>query len=75
MIFQILMKWKLLIDIIPQNKLILINDNNNKPSIIKTKESDNLINYPKTNLDNFVIYDKNGKNKNIEKKHWKGDKW
>ena len=63
---------KLLIDIIPHNKLVLIKDNNNQPIIIKKKEGDNLIKYPKTSFDTFVLYDKDGKKiktsrKNTEK--------
>ena len=63
---------RLLLDIVPQNKLILTNDNDNKPTIIKKKEGDNLIKYPKTTFDTFVLYDKDGKKiktsrKNAEK--------
>ena len=60
---------KLLLDIIPQNKLILLNDNDNKPTIIKKKEGDNLIKYPKTNFDTFVLYDKDGKKTKISRKN------
>ena len=64
---------KLLIDIIPQNKLLLINDRNNKPIVIKKKEGDNLVKYPKTTFDIFALYDKDGKKikasrKDVEKK-------
>ena len=63
---------KLLIDIIPHNKLILIKDNNNQSTIIKKKEGDNLIKYPKTSFDTFILYNKDGKKikasrKNTEK--------
>ena len=60
---------KLLLDIIPQNKLILLNDNDNKPTIIKKKEGDNLIKYPKTNFDTFALYDKDGKKIKISRKN------
>ena len=46
---------KLLLDIVPQNKLVLVNDNNNQPVIIKKKEGDNLVKYPKTSFDTFVF--------------------
>ena len=63
---------RLLLDIVPQNKLILTNDNDNKPTLIKKKEGDKLIKYPKTTFDTFVLYDKDGKKiktsrKNAEK--------
>ena len=52
---------KLLLDIIPQNKLIIVNDKNNQPVIIKKKEGDNLIKYKKTTYDIFALFDKDGK--------------
>ena len=60
---------KLLLDIVPQNKLILMSDNDNKPIIIKKKEGDNLIKYPKTNFDTFALYDKDGKKIKISRKN------
>ena len=60
---------KLLLDIVPQNKLILMSDNDNKPTIIKKKEGDNLIKYPKTNFDTFALYDKDGKKIKISRKN------
>ena len=59
---------KLLLDIIPQNKLIIINDINNSPIIIKKKERDNVVKYPKTNFDIFSLYDKNGNKIKISRK-------
>ena len=64
---------KLLLDIVPQNKLVLVNDSNNQPVIIKKKEGDNLVKYPKTTFDTFVLFDKDGKKikasrKNVENK-------
>ncbi len=59
---------KLLVDIVPQNKLLLINDTNNRPNIIKKKEGDNLVKYPKTTFDVFALYDKDGKKIKISRK-------
>ena len=64
---------KLLLDIVPQNKLVLVNDSNHQPVIIKKKEGDNLVKYPKTTFDTFVLFDKDGKKikasrKNVENK-------
>ena len=59
---------KLLLDIIPQNRLIIINDINNSPIIIKKKERDNVVKYPKTNFDIFSLYDKNGNKIKISRK-------
>ncbi len=52
---------KLLFEINPQNKLIILNDINNQPIIIKKIEGDNIIKYPKTTFDTFALYDKDGK--------------
>ena len=52
---------KLLIDIVPHNKYILTKDLNNKEILIKKREGDNLIKYPKTDFDDYALYDKHGK--------------
>ena len=59
---------RLLTDIIPQNKLILSKDLNNKDILIKKKEGDNLIKYPKTDSNNISLYDKDGKLKKVSRK-------
>ena len=59
---------KLLLDIFPQNKLVLLNDINNQPMIIKKKEGENLLKYPKTTFDTFSLYDKDGKKIKISRK-------
>ena len=60
---------KLLLGIIPQNELILLNNINNEPIVIKKKEGDNLIKYPKTTFDTFTLYDKDGKKFKISRKN------
>ena len=59
---------KLLLDIVPQNKLILLNDNNKQPCIINKRLGDNLVKYPKTKFDTFALHDKNGKKIKISRK-------
>ena len=59
---------KILIDIIPQNKLILSKDLNNQDILIKKKEGDNLIKYPKKDFDSFSLYDKDGKKIKVSRK-------
>ena len=60
---------KLLIDVTPQNKLILMNDSNNQPILIKKKEGDSLVKYPKTTFDNYALYDKDGKKVKVSRKN------
>ena len=50
---------KLLLDIVPQNKLILLNDNNKQPCFINKRLGDNLVKYPKTKFDTFTLHDIN----------------
>ena len=64
---------KLLIDIIPTNKLILSKDLNNQNILIKKKEGENLIKYPKTNFDNFTLFDKDGKKIKVSRKKIEND--
>ena len=59
---------KLLLDIVPQNKLLLLNDNNKQPCIINKRLGDNLVKYPKTKFDTFTLNDKNGKKIKISRK-------
>ena len=59
---------KLLIDTIPHNILILSKDLNNKDIIIKKREGDNLIKYPRTEFDEFIIFDKDGKKIKVSRK-------
>ena len=64
---------KLLIDIVPQNKLILTKDINNKNIIIKKKEGDNLVKYPKTDFDEYIILDKDGQKVKVSRKKIEDD--
>lgn len=59
---------KLLLDIVPQNKLLLLNDNNKQPCIINKRLGDNLVKYPKTKFDTFTLNDKNGKKIKVSRK-------
>ena len=59
---------KLLLDIVPQNKLLLLNDNNKQPCIINKRLGDNLVKYPKTKFDTFTLKDKNGKKIKVSRK-------
>jgi hypothetical protein len=59
---------KLLIDIIPNNILILSKDLNNQDIIIKKRAGDNLIKYPKTEYDEFTLFDKDGKKIKVSRK-------
>ena len=59
---------KLLIDTIPHNIIILSKDLNNKDIIIKKREGDNLIKYPRTEFDEFIIFDKDGKKIKVSRK-------
>ena len=59
---------KILIDIVPHNKLILTKDLNNKDILIKKRAGDNLLKHPKTDFDNYVLYDKDGKKIKISRK-------
>ena len=59
---------KLLLDITPQNKLILTKDINNQNCLINKTEGDNLIKYPKTAFDTFTLYDKDGKKIKVSRK-------
>ena len=59
---------KLLLDIVPQNKLLLLNDNNKQPCIINKRLGDNLVKYPKTKFDKFTLNDKNGKKIKVSRK-------
>ena len=64
---------KLLIDITPQNKLILSKDLNNNDIVIKKKEGENLVKYPKTDFDQFILFDKDGKKIKISRKKIEND--
>ena len=64
---------KLLIDITPQNKLILSKDLNNNDIVIKKKEGENLLKYPKTDFDQFILFDKEGKKIRISRKKIEND--
>ena len=64
---------KLLIDIIPNNKLIISKDLNNQTILIKKKEEENLVKYPKTNFDNFTLFDKDGKKIKVSRKKIEND--
>jgi hypothetical protein len=55
-------------DIILVNTIILVNDINSQLIFIKQKEIDNLIKYPQTSFDIFVLYDKNGIKVKISRK-------
>ena len=59
---------KLLLDIVPQNKLLLLYDNNNQPCLINKRLGDNLVKYPKTKFDTFTLNDKNGKKIKVSRK-------
>ena len=65
---------KILIDIVPHNKLKLTKDLNNKDILIKKLAGDNLLKYPKTDFDNYVLYDKDGNKIKIIKKKIEKDK-
>ena len=64
---------KLLIDIVPQNKLILSKDLNNKDIIIKKKAGENLVKYPKKDFDEYILFDKDGKKIKISRKKIEND--
>ena len=52
---------KLLIDIVPQNKLVLTKDLNGADVLIKHKAGSNMVKMPKTDYDNYILFDKDGK--------------
>ena len=59
---------KLLIDIVPQNTLILSKDLNGADVLIKHKAGNNLSKLPKTDYDNYVLHDKDGKKIKVSRK-------
>ena len=59
---------KLLIDIVPQNKLVLTKDLNGADVLIKNKAGNNIIKLPKTDYDNYILFDKDGKKIKVSRK-------
>jgi len=59
---------KLLIDIVPQNKLILTKDQNNADVLIKHKTGSNMTKLPKTDYDSYTLFDKDGKKIKVSRK-------
>ena len=64
---------KLLIDIVPQNKLILTKEVNNSDVLIKNKLGNNMTKLPKTDYDNYTLFDKDGKKIKISRKKLEKD--
>ena len=59
---------KLLIDIVPQNKLVLTKDLNGADVLIKNKAGNNITKLPKTDYDNYILFDKDGKKIKVSRK-------